>query len=89
MVSRDEDPIRRQELDSTITAKLTHAGMHAFFTQVLNQQQVVASVTVGKQCWRRGQGQRWRQWSMDVGSPPAPCPSCAKTLNQRRLETTL
>jgi hypothetical protein len=39
VVSRDEDPIRRQELDSTITAKLTHAGMHAFFTQVLNQQQ--------------------------------------------------
>ena len=45
VVSRDEDPIRRQALEKKLHAKLTQANMHSFFTQLLNTQKVCAAPT--------------------------------------------
>lgn len=40
VVSRDEDPLHRQQLEAEVTDKATSAGLHSFFTQILNQPEV-------------------------------------------------
>eukprot|EP00668_Euglena_longa_P002778 GGOE01003247.1.p1 GENE.GGOE01003247.1~~GGOE01003247.1.p1 ORF type:complete len:724 (+),score=248.88 GGOE01003247.1:74-2173(+) len=37
VVSRDEDPLHRQQLEAAVATKATTAGLHGFFTQILNR----------------------------------------------------